>query len=284
MTILDEIVAYKRGFVEGAQAARPLEEVAEAAEAAPPARGFAAAIRGTRGSNSLREPQSTLRVIAEIKRASPSKGVIREDFRPAELAASYQRGGAKALSVLTDEKYFQGSLAALEAARGASTLPILRKEFMIDPYQVFEARAAGADCILLIAGMIPWDELRELRRAAAELAMDVLVEIHSEEEIGPALELRPDLIGINNRDLRDAALATDISRTEQLIGRIPAGVTLVSESGIRSREDVERLARIGVDGILVGEHLMREPDPGAAIQATLGIGRAPGPAFAGRRP
>jgi indole-3-glycerol phosphate synthase len=273
MTILDEIVAYKREFVAGAKKAVPLEKVREAALAAPAPRRFVTAIRGMRGPTGQRIPQTRMRVIAEIKRASPSKGVIREDFDPAEIASSYEAGGASALSVLTDEKYFQGSLDALKAARAASKLPILRKEFMIDPYQVYEARAAGADAILLIAGLIPWAQLAELRALARELRLDVLAEIHNAEELPPTLELRPDILGINNRDLRTREFKTDLSQTENLIGDVPADQTLISESGIRDRADVARLSEIGVDGILVGEHLMREPDPGAAINARLGLGR-----------
>lgn len=271
MTILDEIAAYKRDFVEAARRRVPLDEVRAAVEAAPPTRGFARALRGTRAPDGAREPQATLRVIAEIKRASPSKGVIREDFDPVELARSYTEGGASAVSVLTDEKYFQGSLEALRRVREVTTLPLLRKEFMLDPYQVYEARAAGADAILLIAGMIEWGELRDLRWLARDLGLDVLLEIHNGDELDAALESRPDVLGINNRDLRTREFATSLETTVSLLPRIPPSVTLVSESGIRDRQDTARLAQLGVDAILVGEHLMREPDPGAAIGYKLGI-------------
>lgn len=272
MTILDEICAYKREFVAAARKALPLEEVRVLAEAAPPTRGFARALAGVRGPQGVRIAQPTLRVTAEIKRASPSRGVIREDFDPPALAKSYQAGGASALSVLTDEKFFQGSLDCLRQARAAATLPILRKEFILDPYQIYEARAAGADAILLIAGMIEWGELKDLRRLARELGLDVLLEIHNGEELGPALGMAPEVLGINNRDLRTRDFRTDLSTTEALIDAIPQAVTLMSESGIRDRDDVERLARLGVDAILVGERLMREPDPGAAIASRLGLG------------
>lgn len=271
MTILDEIAAYKREFVRAARLRVPMEEVRAAAAAAPPTRGFAAALRGTRSPTGRREPQATLRVVAEIKRASPSKGVIREGFEPAELARAYTRGGASAISVLTDEKYFQGSLDALRRVRGATPLPVLRKEFMLDPYQVYEARAAGADAILLIAGMVPWADLRDLAGLARSLALEVLLEIHADAELEPALNLAPDVLGINNRDLRTREFETRIETTERLLPRIPDALTVISESGIRDRHDVQRLAALGIDGILVGEHLMREADPGAAIAAKLGI-------------
>lgn len=273
MNILEQIVSYKREFVAVAKIANPIEHVREAADQAAPTRGFVRALRGTREANGAREPQATLRVVAEIKRASPSKGLIRADFDPAWLARSYESGGASAISVLTDVKYFQGSLDALRDARATTTLPILRKEFMIDPYQVYEARAVGADAILLIAGMIPWDAQAELRQLAREIGLDVLLEIHDAGEVDEALKLSPDVLGINNRNLRTKDLATDIARTEELLPLIPASQTLISESGIRDYADTARLAQLGVDGILVGEHLMRQPDPGAAISDKLGITR-----------
>ncbi|MBI1785050.1 indole-3-glycerol phosphate synthase TrpC [Candidatus Sumerlaeota bacterium] len=274
MNILDQILEYKREFVAASKRAVPIEHIKTFSQSARPTRGFARALRGTRDSQGKREPQSMLRVVAEIKRASPSKGVIRSDFDPAALARSYESGGASAISVLTDEKFFQGSLDCLVKAREAVAIPILRKEFMIDPYQIYEARWAGADAILLIAGLIPRDELAALRNLAQSLTLDVLLEIHSAEEIEDALKLSPDVLGINNRDLRSADFNTDVSRTESLIHLIPSAQTLISESGIRDHSDVRRLARMGVDGILVGEHLMREPDPGAAIHSKLGIGAA----------
>lgn len=274
MTILDEIFAYKREFVAAAKRATPIEEVRTAAEGAGRGRGFAAELRGTRDERGGRTEQTTMRVVAEIKKASPSRGLIREDFDPASIAKSYESGGAAAISVLTDEKFFQGSLEYLRQARGATSRPILRKEFMIDAFQVYEARAAGADAILLIAGLIEWPELKELRELAREVGLDVLLEVHDATELGPALDLAPDVLGINNRDLRTSDFHTDLATTEKLLAQVPAEVTLMSESGIRNADDVERLAHAGVDAILVGEHLMREPDPGAAIKSKLGI-RAP---------
>jgi indole-3-glycerol phosphate synthase len=271
MTILDEIADYKREFVAEAQRRKPLEQVRAEAAAAGAPRGFALALRGTRAADGSREPQATLRVVAEIKRASPSKGVIREDFDPATLACSYTEGRASAISVLTDEKYFQGSLEALKQARAATALPLLRKEFILDPYQVYEARAAGADAILLIAGMIGWGELVELRDLARSLGLDVLLEIHDESEIMGALAAKPDVLGVNNRNLRTPDFRTDLATTEKLLASIPPEFTLISESGIRDEGDTRRLAELGLDGILVGEHLMREPDPGAAIAGKLGI-------------
>ncbi len=271
MNILDSILEYKRLFVSETKRVVPLDGIREAASIAPKTRGFARSLRGTRNASGERESQCTMRVIAEIKRASPSKGILRENFDPAEIAHSYERGGASALSVLTDEKFFQGSLDALRAARKSAALPILRKEFMIDPYQVYEARAAGADAILLIAGLIPWSELSELRELARTLTLDVLLEIHREDELAEALKLSPDALGMNNRDLRSADFNTDISRTEAILPLVPPSQTFVSESGIGNAADVERLKRMGVDAILVGEHLMREADPGAAIESKFGI-------------
>lgn len=274
MTILDEIAAYKREFVKATRRRTPLKEVRAAASEASPTRGFAATLRGTRTPGGEREPQATLRVIAEIKKASPSKGVIREDFDPPELARSYTKGGASAISVLTDEKYFQGSLDALRAVRSVTPLPLLRKEFMIDPYQVYEARAAGADAILLIAGMIEHDRLAELRALAGELTLDVLLEVHNEAELEGSLDLNPDVLGINNRDLRTREFVTTLESTGRLLAGAPARFTTISESGIRNEQDVAHLASLGIDGILVGEHLMRESDPGKAIASRLGIGRS----------
>lgn len=271
MTILDEIRRYKREFVAETKRRVHDDELRRQAADAPPTRGFARALRGMRDASGRREAQATLRLTAEIKKASPSKGVIRADFDPAAIARSYEAAGASALSVLTDEKYFQGSLDALKAARAASDLPILRKEFMLHPLQVYEARAAGADAILLIAGFIEWSELADLRGLARDLALDVLLEVHHEDELDAALELQPDVLGINNRDLRHREFGTDLSVTERLLARVPDGITLMSESGIRGEEDVARLAALGVDAILVGEHLMREADPGRAIADKFGL-------------
>lgn len=273
--ILERIKAYKLEFVAAARRVVPEAAQREAALAAAPARGFAAAVRGARGAGEPRgaNAEEPLRVVAEVKRASPSAGIIREDFDPVAIARGYEAGGAAAISCLTDEEYFKGSLEYLKAIRGAIALPILRKDFTLDAYQVWEARAAGADAVLLIAGFVEWSRLRELRAVAREAGLDVLLEIHGEHELEPALELAPDVFGINNRDLRGERFLTDLASTERLAPRVPREVPLLSESGIKTAQDIARVAACGVDGVLVGEHLMRETDPGAAIAAKLGLGR-----------
>lgn len=275
MSILETIKAHK--LEEVAQAKKRVSEASlrEVAAAQPPARGFALAVRGGRPADQPRQPGRLPRVIAEVKKASPSVGVIRPDFDPVAIAQSYEHGGAAAISCLTDEKFFQGSIDYLRRIRAAVGLPVLRKEFMLDPWQVWEARAAGADAILLIAGFVGWPELAELRSAAREAGMDVLVEIHDLEELEGALTLAPDLLGVNNRKLRSADLATDLTVTESIAPHVPPCQGLISESGIRTAQDVRRLAAVGIDGILVGEHLMREADPGAAITTRLGLGATP---------
>lgn len=273
MGVLERIVEYKREFIARRKEAEPLAVLERAVSKAPAPRGFAAALKGRRGSTGERVPGDVLRIVAEVKKASPSKGIIRADFDPAEIARSYEAGGAAGISVLTDEKFFQGSLENLRRVRAAVSLPVLRKEFILDPYQIVEARAAGADAVLLIAGMIPWNLQRELRRTAREQGLDVLLEIHGPEELEPAMELEPDVLGVNNRDLRSPDLRTDLAVSEALAASIPAGVVWMSESGIRDRADIARLAALGADAALVGEHLMREPDPGAAIWEKLGCGR-----------
>lgn len=271
MNILDRILERKREEVAAAKGCLAVEALREAASAMPPARGFAQAVRGGRRADEDRARKSRIQVIAEIKKASPSAGVIREDFDPVAIARSYEAHGAAAISCLTDENFFQGSLDTLRQIRAAVKLPILRKDFMIDPYQVWEARVAGADAILLIAGFVDWADLFSLRLTAREAGLDVLVEIHAAEELEPALAVEPDVLGINNRNLRSEGLVTDLAATFEIAPRVPPRQTLISESGIRTAEDVARLARLGLDGILVGEHLMREPDPGAAIGEKLGI-------------
>jgi indole-3-glycerol phosphate synthase len=267
--ILDRILQTKAAEVAAAQVVRPLAEVVRAAEAAPAPRGFRRALAA--GAET-----APVRVIAEVKKASPSKGVIRPDFDPVAIARSYEAGGAACLSVLTDEPFFQGSLDDLRAVRAAVGLPILRKDFLIDPYQVYEARAAGADAILLIVaafagesagGRAPADMAR-LLTLARELGMDALVEVHTEAELAVALEAGADLIGINNRDLR--TFETTLAVTERLAPRIPADRLVVSESGIGSQADLIRVARAGARAVLVGESLMRAPDPGAALRQLLG--------------
>ncbi len=273
MRILDQIKANKLEEVERAKSDAPLESLRESAAGMPPPRGFARAIRGGRDPNAPRVPDGPVQVIAEVKKASPSVGVIREDFDPAAIARSYATGGAAAISCLTDGKFFQGSLDDLRQVRRAVELPLLRKEFMLDPYQVWEARAVGADAILLIAGFVDGEQLAAIRQEARSAGLDVLVEIHHASELASALDLEPDVLGINNRDLRTQDFHTDLATTLDLAATVPPTQTLISESGIRASEDVERLASVGVDGILVGEHLMRQAEPGAAIGDQMGVMR-----------
>jgi indole-3-glycerol phosphate synthase len=257
---LARICADKRKAVAAAQAARPLAEVERAAAAAPPPRGFVHALEYAAAA-------SGYGLIAEIKRASPSRGVIRAAFEPAALAHAFERGGAACLSVLTDEPYFQGSPEHLMAAQAAVTLPVLRKDFILDPYQVAEARAMGADCVLLIMAALPDDEARALEAAAAHRGMDVLVEVHDREELARALQLEARLIGINNRNLR--TLTVDLAVTEELAREVPKDRIIVSESGLETPQDLARMARAGARCFLVGESLMREADVEAATRALL---------------
>jgi indole-3-glycerol phosphate synthase len=235
----------------------PLRELAAGLADAPPARGFADAL-------AARVAAGGPAVIAEIKKASPSKGVLREDFRPAEIAASYDRGGATALSVLTDRDFFQGSEAHLAEARAACALPVIRKDFIVDPYQVYEARAMGADCILLIVACLDDRQLADLSALAGGLGMDVLVEAHDADELERAAAVPGRLLGINNRNLR--TFEVSLETTIGLLDRVPPGRTLVTESGILAPEDVARMRRHGVHAFLVGEAFMRTPDPGAELQ------------------
>jgi indole-3-glycerol phosphate synthase len=206
-------------------------------------------------------------VIAEFKRRSPSAGELRADAEPAAIARAYERGGASALSVLTEGPNFDGSLEDLRVARAASELPVLRKDFILDPYQLYEARAAGADAVLLIVAALQAPELGALYDHARELGLDVLVEIHDARELHTALEIGADLLGINNRDLRD--FSVDLQRTSRLLGEVPAGVSVVSESGITSAAQLRALGGEGVHAVLVGESLMRAPDPQSALEALL---------------
>ncbi len=235
---------------------RPLREVSRDAEAAPPPRGFQTQLRA-------RIATGEAAVIAEIKRASPSKGVLREDFDPAAIARSYQEGGAAALSVLTDQDFFQGSDDALRQACSACSLPVLRKEFMIDAYQVYEARALGADCILLIVSALGDAQLNELAGLAMHLDMDVLVEVHDAAELERAAHMDGTLLGINNRDLR--TFETRLDTTIQLLASVPPGRLVVTESGIHTRDDVAYLRDNGVHAFLVGEAFMRADDPGQKL-------------------
>lgn len=254
--ILNRIVEVKRTEVAKARAARSEAALREAASDAPPMRGFAAALR-----QKMAHGQAA--VIAEVKKASPSKGVIRPNFVPADIAASYARHGAACLSVLTDVDFFQGSADYLRQARAACELPVLRKDFMIDPYQVLEARAMGADCILLIAACLSDAQMGELEACAFELGMDVLVEVHDGAELERALRLKTPLVGINNRNLRSFDVSLDT--TLGLLDRLPADRLLVTESGIATAADVARLRGAGVHAFLVGEAFMRADDPGAAL-------------------
>jgi indole-3-glycerol phosphate synthase len=255
--ILQRIVAVKQEEVARARSARSLAELQAQASAASPARGFAAALRA-------RVEAGSPAVIAEVKKASPSKGVLREHFVPADIARSYESGGAACLSVLTDERFFQGYAAYLQQARESCSLPVLRKDFLIDPYQVVEARAMGADCVLLIAACLDDGLMSELEACATEQGLDVLVEVHDGEELERALRLRTPLIGVNNRNLRTFEVSLDT--TIGLLPRVPGDRLLVTESGILARADVQRMRSAGVHAFLVGEAFMRAPDPGQALR------------------
>jgi len=254
--ILNSILNTKRAEVDEAMATKPLAQLRDEARAASAPRDFIGSIR-------KRIDSGQAAVIAEIKKASPSKGVIREDFKPAEIARSYERGGAACLSVLTDSRYFQGSADYLREARAACALPVLRKDFMIDPYQVYEARAMGADCILLIVAALELPKMRELEDLAHELGMAVLVETHDALELELALQLKTPLVGINNRNLRtfDVSLQT----TLDLLPAIPEGRCVVTESGIFTSEDVALMRENDVHAFLIGEAFMRQDDPGAEL-------------------
>jgi len=253
--ILEAILAHKRAETAARRAAVPEAALRARPTWTEPRRGFRAAL--ARAAAPV--------VIAECKRASPSRGVIRADYDPAAHALSYARGGAAALSVLTDERFFQGSLAHLAAARAACTLPCLRKDFLVDPYQVVEARAWGADAVLLVAAGCPPALGASLLATAAALELDVLVEVHDEAELAWAVEAGATLVGINNRDLR--TFRTSLETTERLARRVPPGVLVVAESGIATAADVARMHAAGAHAVLVGEALMAAPDPGAALAA-----------------
>jgi indole-3-glycerol phosphate synthase len=260
--ILNKIIATKHEEIAAAIRAKPLSVVRAEAEAQGEVRDFAAALEAkiTAGHSA---------VIAEIKKASPSKGILRENFVPADIAKSYELGGAACLSVLTDASYFQGATEYLKQARAACSLPVIRKDFIVDAYQVYEARAMGADCILLIVGALEWNQMLALEALAIELGMSVLVESHDASELEAALTLQTSLIGINNRDLRtfDVSLSTTID----LLARIPAGKRVITESGILTGSDVAQMRAHGVHAYLVGEAFMRAPDPGAALASLFAV-------------
>ena len=253
MSRLDHLLKATRERLEERKRGRPVAELEREARSRGEGRPFREA---------LARPGISL--IAEHKRRSPSAGTIRAGASLTEIVLAYERGGAAALSILTEEDHFGGRLEDLVEARAASDLPILRKDFTLDPYQLYEAKAAGADAVLLIAGTLPTGELRDLREQARALDLDALVEVHSEDELDVALELDGDVIGINNRNLED--FSVDVSITFDLLTDVPAGKTVVSESGIALREQVEELEHIGVDAVLVGETLMRATDPEAAVR------------------
>ncbi|MEM9914136.1 MAG: indole-3-glycerol phosphate synthase TrpC [Planctomycetota bacterium] len=263
--MLNEIVEYKRLEVEAAQRARPLDEVKAAAAAADPPRNFFAAVT---------RPKGSLRVIAEVKKASPSAGVIRADFDPVAVARTYHENGAAAISCLTDEKYFQGKLEYIAQIKKAVPLPVLRKDFIIDPYQIYEARAAGADAVLLIAECLGEAQMIDLLILATELKLTALVEVHDYESL---IQVKShvgfphpgyQLLGINNRNLK--TMTTDVGHTLELLKEVPSTDILVSESGIRTHDDIQRLAEADVHRVLVGEHLMRQDDIGLALRELTG--------------
>lgn len=257
--ILNKIIATKHDEIAALMRVKPLSAVRAEAEIRHDVRDFAAAIEAKIAAGKSA-------VIAEVKKASPSKGILRENFVPADVAKSYETGGAACLSVLTDAPYFQGSVAYLQAARAACNLPVIRKDFIVDAYQVYEARAMGADCILLIVGALELHQMHALEMLAHELGMAVLVESHDAAELDAALTLKTSLIGINNRDLR--TFNVSLSTTTDLLAKIPAGKRVITESGILTSADVSHMRTHNVHAYLVGEAFMRSPDPGTAL-ATL---------------
>lgn len=256
-TILKKILDRKSEEVAERKAARPVASLLSQLDALAPPRGFVSALRKQIGN---KRPA----VIAEIKKASPSKGLIRQNFDPAAIARSYADHGATCLSVLTDVDFFQGHDSYMQEARAACQLPVIRKDFMIDPYQIVESRVLGADCVLLIVAALSRDMLHELAAAATACGLDYLVEVHNEAELAIALELQPALIGINNRDLH--TFKTSLNVTYDLLDGIPSTTSVITESGILARADVEEMMRHGVYGFLVGESFMRAADPGAKLQ------------------
>lgn len=256
--ILDKIVAKKRKEIAQSRARTPLASVQQSAEDAPPTKDFLGALRASQG----------IGLIAEIKKASPSKGLIREDFDPPDIAKTYTAHGASCISILTDETFFQGSLSYLQQVRAVVDTPLLRKEFILDTYQIYEARAAGADAILLIAEILTATELAHFSDLAQQLGMVALIELYDTDNLPAVLATGTPLIGVNNRDLR--TFEVDLGHTVRLRNQIPEDILLVGESGIHSREDALYLQEHGVDAMLVGESLMREKNIGAAVDRLLG--------------
>lgn len=256
--ILKKIVAEKWRELEQLKEKKPLVKLEAEIKDLAVCRGFTAALRSC-------QRQKRPGVIAEIKKASPSKGVIREHFDPVEIAHSYEQSGAACLSVLTDVSFFQGANEYLVAAREAVKLPVIRKDFMVDEYQIYESRSLGADCILLIASVLSAEKMGQLNRLARDLGMDVLIEVHDKFEAETALALAPDILGINNRNLR--TFEVSLKTTFDLLEMLPAGVMAVTESGIKTRDDVEEMQKAGVNSFLVGEAFMREQEPGKKLKA-----------------
>jgi indole-3-glycerol phosphate synthase len=255
--ILDEIVANKKKEIIASKSRASIAEMKRLAEAKSKTVDFVKALSG-----------STLKLIAEVKKASPSKGIIREDFNPVEIAKTYAENGASAISILTDEKFFQGKLDYLDAIRRVVDIPILRKDFILEPYQVFESRVYGADAILLIVAILKPENLIELLKLSHSLGMTCLVEVHNEDELNTAIRANAKIIGINNRDL--TTMITDISTTERLRPLIPIDRLVISESGIKDRGDMEFMERLGINAVLVGEILMSSPDITAKVKELLG--------------
>ena len=256
--VLSTICATTIRNVAAAKAERPVSELEARLSDAPPVRSFVSALRSA----------DDIGLIAEVKKASPSAGLIREDFDPVEIASAYARAGAACVSCLTDTPYFQGRLEYLTSIRQAVTLPVMRKDFLLDRYQILEARIAGADCILLIAECLPGTQLRDLFQYATELGMDSLIEIYDPQNLERTLALEPEMLGINNRNLK--TMETDLDHTIQLAPHIPDTCLLIGESGINSRADVERLKSAGVRGILVGETLMRQTNIESKVRELIG--------------
>lgn len=269
MTILDEIFAHKQAEVQQRKLSRPLSQLQDELHSAPAALDFVAALRRSAAGSQVESKSRYPALIAEVKCASPSRGLLVKDFNPPRLARIYAENGAAAISVLTDERYFQGSLDHLRQIRALGLgLPLLRKDFICDPYQVYEARAAGADAVLLIAAYLDLSQLRDLYALALSLGLSVLVEVHDFTELEVALQVSPTLVGINNRDLRN--FSVNLETTLGMRSHVPPEICLVAESGIHSPGDVERLAQVGVDAILVGEGLVTAADTAAQVRLLAG--------------